>query len=108
VGGAVERYRALARDFDRSPVAARALARVGELWPNYAAREWKALELSLPGFLNRQKYRQALQALSEFDSRFSGTEAAAAAPARVEAVRTAARASLDAVRQRVAPLLATD
>ena len=108
LAGAVDRYRAVAREFDTSLVAARATARVSEAWPVLATREWDRLKMGLPGLLNMKRYRQALEGLALFESRFAGTEPSAAVREAVESVRTTARAALDAVKQRAAPFMTTD
>ena len=104
----VERYRAVGRDFPNAPAAAFANARVTELWPRVAEQRWKALEPSLSGWTNGRKYRSAIGALHEFEAKYGGTPSAARVGPALEDARTKARAALDAVRQRVAPLLASD
>jgi hypothetical protein len=108
LGGAVDRYLALRRDFPGTPVAALGAARVTEIWPQFAAQRWAAVEESLRPLVTAGKYRRAVESLLEFDRRFAGTEAATQVAPRLEAIRGAARAALDGLKQRVAPLMATD
>lgn len=108
VDGVVARYAALARNQAGTAAAERAAARVAELWPRYAAATWPTAREQAQTAANQGKYRRALAALDEFDARFAGTPTATEASALRGELRTSARAALDGLRQRAAPLFSTD
>ena len=106
--GAVDRLRAVVKDFPGTIAAQRANARIAEVYPMLAAKEWRPVEDALQSFSNAQKFRHALDLLADYERRFAGTEPAAKVPAKMESLRAAARAALDAVERRVAPHLPKD
>ena len=101
-------YTGLARSAPGTPAGQRAAAHVSEAWPRLADFQWKSVSLDTDGAVRAGKYRRAVDGLQQFDARFGGTEKGALGRARLEAVRASARASLDGLRQRIAPLMATD
>jgi|GEM_PF-2635262 len=106
--GIVARYAAVARNQGGTAAAERAGARVAELWPRYAAAAWPAVREQAATAANQGRYRRALAALDEFDAKFAGTPPADEAFAVRGQLRTSARAALDGLRQRAAPLFSTD
>ena len=108
LSGAVDRLRAVAKDFPGTIAAQRANARIVELYPQLAAKEWRPVEEVLVSLNNAQRFRHALDLLADYERRFAGTEPAAQVPAKMEAIRAAARAALESVEKRVAPHLPKD
>jgi hypothetical protein len=108
VEGAVARYASLARSHAGTAAGLEAEAEVLRNRDRLAAKVWADLGPQVDADARGGRYRRALEALDRFETRFHGTPSAAEVVARRDAARTAARAALDALRQRVAPLLATD
>jgi hypothetical protein len=108
--GAADRYRAIVsrKEYEGVAYADRAAARLTEIWPKAAAEAWGTARSAVDTAATSRRFRTALQTLDEFEARFAGTPAAAGVPERRAAVRTAARAALDALRERVTPLMASD
>lgn len=108
VEGALARYGSVVRNHPGTAAALRASAKVTELWPRLAERAWARVRPEIEAAARGGRYRKALAALDEFDARFGGTDAAVAAGPLRETVRTEARAAVDGLRQRAAPLIASD
>src|SRR5204862_7765154 len=72
--GAVERLRAVAKDFPSTSAAKRANARIAEVYPMLAAREWRVVEDGLGPLMNSGKFRRALDLLTDYERRFAGTD----------------------------------
>jgi hypothetical protein len=108
VEGAVARYRQVLKDFPSQREADQAGSRIAELWPKAATAAWTKTKDDVRQHEAMRRYRSALQAIRLYEAKFAGTEGAAQAPALAEAVRTAARAALDALKERALPLLASD
>lgn len=106
--GAVARYASVARAHPSTAAAERAAARVKEVWPALAASVWKETRQVAMVAANQARYRRAVEAIDLFDAKFSGTPASSEAAALRGELRTAARAALDAVAQRAAPLFSTN
>ncbi len=101
-------YTSLARSAPGTLAGERAAMRLRELRPKLAAATWKSVSTDVDAALRQSRYRTALGLLQGFEARFGGTEAALDVPSRIASVRADARAALDALGQRVAPLLAKD
>jgi hypothetical protein len=108
VEGIVARYAAVARAHRDTAAGLRAEAEVLRNRDRLAAKVWSDVAPQVDADVRGGRYRRALAALDQFETRFLGTPAAAEVPARRETARTGARAALDGLRQRVAPLLSTD
>jgi hypothetical protein len=110
LASAADRYRAIVskREYEGVANADRAAARLTELWPKVAAEAWITARSAVDAAATGRRFRTALSALDEFEGRFAGTPAAASVTEKRVAVRTAARAALDALRERVTPLMASD
>jgi len=104
----VARYVGVARSRVGTAAGQRAAAHVSEAWPHLADYAWKGTSLETDAAAQSGKYRRAVVALASFDAKFAGTEKGALARARLESVRAAARSALEGLRQKVAPLVATD
>jgi hypothetical protein len=108
VAGAVSRWRAVAREHAGTPDAVAAAERVAELWPRAGARAWETAKATAESFARDRRFARALEVLREHEARYAGTESGDAARALAAKVRADARAALDALRDRVAPLFASD
>jgi hypothetical protein len=110
LAGAAERYRAIVmrKEYEGVAYAGRAAARLTELWPKVAEQAWATARSAADTAATSRRFRTALQTLDEFEARNAGTPAAAGVAERRQSVRAAARAALDALRERVTPLMASD
>lgn len=108
LSGALERYRDYARKFPGSSEADQARTRIRELYDRAGAEALVALEKNLKARQRDGFFSTALKAVRSFERRYGATPSGEAVGALRRSVRTHARKSLDALLEKIGPMVGTN